>query len=73
MAVQSSMLNESTNLELKPCELLALSDGWGRAALGKALGWLAERESLTADKARAVGRQILSKNAAALYHLPPLI
>ena len=54
-------------------ELLALSAGWGRAALGEALGWLVERESLTADEARAVGDQILSKNAAALYHLPPLI
>ena len=54
-------------------ELLALSACWGRAALGEALGWLVERGSLTTDEARAVGRQILSENAAALYHLPPLI
>lgn len=54
-------------------ELLALSAGWGRAALGEALEWLVERRGLTADEARAVGGQILSENAAALYRLPPLV
>jgi len=51
-------------------ELFGLSADWARAALGDALGWLAERGGLTSEEARATGRQILSENAAALYTLP---
>ncbi|MFQ5520465.1 MAG: amidohydrolase family protein, partial [Candidatus Methylomirabilia bacterium] len=52
-------------------ELLALSARWGRAALGEALSWLVERRAMTAEQARAAGRQILSETALALYRLPP--
>ena len=50
-------------------ELFALSAEWGRAALEEALGWLVARDGLAATDAVAVGRQILSGNARALYEL----
>ena len=50
-------------------ELFALSADWARAALGDALGWLVERDALSAEAARDVGRRILSENAIALYGL----
>jgi hypothetical protein len=50
-------------------ELFALSAGWGRTALGEALGWLMERDGLTAAQAREVGERVLSGNATALYRL----
>ncbi len=52
-------------------ELFALSTHWARTVLGEALGWLVERGELSSEEARAVGRQILSENAMALYGLPP--
>jgi hypothetical protein len=51
-------------------ELFGLAAHWTRAALGEALGWLAERGELTVEEARAAGRRILSENAVALYGLP---
>lgn len=51
-------------------ELLALSADWARAVLGEALGWLSERGGVTEEEAQAIGRQILSENATALYRLP---
>ncbi len=51
-------------------ELLALSADWARAVLGEALGWLSERGGVTEEEAQAIGRQILSENAMALYRLP---
>lgn len=50
-------------------ELFGLAADWTRAALGEALGWLGARGDLTGDQARAIGRQILSENAVALYGL----
>ena len=50
-------------------ELFALSADWGRAALGEALGWLVERNGLTADAARAAAQRVLADNATALYAL----
>jgi len=51
-------------------ELFAISADWARAALGEALGWLHARGGLTGAEVRAIGRQILSENAAGLYRLP---
>ncbi|MBI3454699.1 MAG: amidohydrolase family protein [Candidatus Rokubacteria bacterium] len=51
-------------------ELFGLAADWARAALGEALGWLAERGGMSRDEAHATGRQILSENAVALYRLP---
>jgi predicted TIM-barrel fold metal-dependent hydrolase/antitoxin component HigA of HigAB toxin-antitoxin module len=50
-------------------ELYALSADWGRAALGEALGWLIERDGITAREGREIGSQILSENARTLYGL----
>jgi predicted TIM-barrel fold metal-dependent hydrolase len=50
-------------------ELFALAAAWARAALGEALGWLADRGGGSRDEARAAARRILSDNAAALYNL----
>jgi hypothetical protein len=50
-------------------ELFALAATWARAALGEALGWLADRGGGSRDEARAAARRILSDNAAALYNL----
>jgi predicted TIM-barrel fold metal-dependent hydrolase len=52
-------------------ELFALAADWARAALGEALGWLAERERRPEESWRAVARQILSANATTLYGLRP--
>jgi predicted TIM-barrel fold metal-dependent hydrolase len=62
----SSKLLYGSDVSALP-ELFALSADWGRVALGEALGWLIERDALTGSEARAVGRQILCENAAALY------
>jgi predicted TIM-barrel fold metal-dependent hydrolase len=51
-------------------ELFGLVADWTRAALGEALGWLAERGDFSAEEARAAGRAILAENATALYGLP---
>lgn len=53
-------------------ELFALSADWGRIALAEALGWLLERRGLTEEESRAIGREILSENAMALYGLPAM-
>jgi predicted TIM-barrel fold metal-dependent hydrolase len=50
-------------------ELFALCADWARATLGEALAWLVERDGLTADEGREVGRRILWENAVSLYGL----
>ncbi len=50
-------------------ELYMLSANWGRATLGGALGWLVERDEITAREGREMGRRILSENAISLYGL----
>jgi predicted TIM-barrel fold metal-dependent hydrolase len=50
-------------------ELFALAADWGRAALGEALDWLAQREGLGVDEARLIAHRILSENARELYRL----
>jgi predicted TIM-barrel fold metal-dependent hydrolase len=66
----SSKLMYGSDVSALP-ELFALSAGWGRAALGDALGWLVERDGLDADEAHRIGRAILADNACTLYALPP--
>ena len=52
-------------------ELFALCADWARTALTEALTWLIERDGLTADEGRDVGRRVLWENAASLYGLDP--
>jgi hypothetical protein len=66
----SSKLMYGSDVSALP-ELFTLSAEWGRAALGTALTWLAERDGLGSAEAVGMGRAILSENARALYARPP--
>jgi predicted TIM-barrel fold metal-dependent hydrolase len=50
-------------------EPIALSAGWGRAALAEALEWLVVRGGTTRADAYGTARRILADNARALYRL----